>query len=723
MSEKKKSIPIGACPYCFTVHPAAKFIPPVIPDNPNLIVVGQRYSEKQGLLLQALFTRLGINPAMLLARQCDLREEPDIAQIKSNRQNFLLPILDKLPKIPIVSLGQYAASYTLGGKHGETSHAGKTIELYDRVVSCSYHPSYYFESGQNKDILAHIEMTLDAAMRPIEEPKFIKGRLPKNVETIIIDVETTSSSYPWYGSGCVVLGVLPIGFVPYEILPEQLKQEDINRLNKETKVVVGHNLMYDLIHFRGLGVTFPNARFHDTMIYRKNLFPNEPKYGLKYLAKRYCKFPHWEAWFHRQLQDKVDLKTVDMQKFMQYNAYDLYATEQLYLKQTRAYQPFLLEMDYTKYVADMIDNGMFVHKERLEKLTADTKEELDKKEFEIRSTYGLGEDFNFNSPVQVRSLLERQGIQLRDTRESTLDEHKTESPIISDLLEIRNLSKLHGTSLEGLKNYVDNNQLVHSTINVHGAETGRSSSSKPNVQNTDPRVRPVFVSRYNAGRLVYTDLASIEYRLIAHVSRDPKLVKVFRENGDIHAMAFQQVFGRPHENKEERKKGKTINFAGVYGCGIEKFQLLTGTTDEKLFYKTQNLYPGVNRWKEEVIKQLHYNGRIRSIFGRTWEFLSAKPADEREAINRIIQSSGHDILDIYIMETMDEIKKAGLTNTLLINETHDSFTLDSPDEEYRIAFQIVEKVAQRLVSLITECFGVQMIVPITAEVKLLEEWE
>jgi DNA polymerase-1 len=232
--------------------------------------------------------------------------------------------------------------------------------------------------------------------------------------------------------------------------------------------------------------------------------------------------------------------------------------------------------------------------------------------------------------------------------------------------------------------------------------------------------------------LVDPDLSSLEYRLIAHAAGEHKLISAFKRGNDIHAAMFYNIFKRDPKNEVERKAGgKTPNYCSIYGGGKKKFvsvvlkdmKGLTRKDVERIYYeKVKGAYLAVDDWKEKVIDELHERHKIKNLFGRVREFRKyITQDDEREAINWIIQSSGHDILEIYLMEVVDQL--GGEENILLVNEIHDAFVLDCAKDQYKKAAEVVEKVGHNLNILIEERFGVRMRVPILAEAKILKEWK
>ena len=723
----KKEKPFGACDYCWQYHDAENVVVPHISDDANLILVKDwPFSEhsQPDRFLASLCSKQGLRPIFISARSClGVRVPLSLDEIKRNRMLNLVPALEECPTLPVVVMGEFASKLLIGGNPTETSMVNKVQELFGHQCAFTYSIDYYLRERKPR-VLEHITTTLEASIRP----PVVEFRDKEDPETLIVDVEGNSVEFPFAANSRInLVGIKPLGGRPRFLTPDQARNEAAN-LAKQAKVVVGHGITFDLVHLAHSGIVFPGARVHDTLIYHKNLFPNEDFNGLKYLAKRYHNFPHWESWFNTQIEAGLVDPAVPEQweKLIAYNSYDLFATEALYRSQQREYAPFQLEMDYLKYVVQMIMNGFHVDKQQLGWMLMDVTARLACLVGEARERFALGRDFNFASPPQVLAFLRREvDADITGTGADVLVDYVRDHPFIESLLAIRDLTKLKGTGLEGLQKYMDSNSLVHSSVSVHGAETGRSSSSSPNLQNTDPRVRPLFVSRYIGGRLLHTDLSGIEYRLIGHASCDKELMYVFNSGIDIHDRTYERLFHKPPPTKEERKIAKTCNFLGVYGGGYPKFLIASGLPDcpnsKSLYSVVSGLYPGVEAWRKEVINDLWRTKCVRNLFGRIRRFDVVDMDAEREAVNWIIQSSGHDILDIYLMELCDRLE-ADCPRTLLAMEVHDSVTFDSPAEEWGKASHIINELAANLNPLIWEMFGIKMKVPVVAEVEVLTKW-
>jgi DNA polymerase-1 len=705
------------------------------------------FSGDSGRMLREICKRAGARPIFINACNAYGDVEPDIKNIKSCRESHLIPLLNEYAGIPVVALGKFGASAILGGKRNETNGAGQVLFLYGRNVLFTYHPAYYLYARDER-VLDHIQIHIEAALRKVPEIE-ISSSVQGSLKSITIDVENDKPAFPWYDGGkTIIAGIKSFGELPYphDLRDGPLSAELIKRLNNETEMVVGHNLMYDLIHFACLGITFDRARFHDTMIYQKMFGAPVLDNGLKFLAKQQLQAGPYEAKFHTQMHQNLSIHDMDVHELKIYNAWDLTYTENLKGLQTRDLPMFRKEMDYIRYVRDMILNGFYVNKEKLAGIHTRLAQDLLKAETGVRKLEGLGVDFNFDSPAQVKVLLESLvGHKVEDTGYETLASLKVENEIIPILLDIRSLEKdlgsaeeISGKEADGKKKgkvqRIADDGCVHSSYKVGGTETFRLSSSKPNMQNKNSELRAAFTSRYPGGMLIPADLKAQEYRIIAHITGEPKLIRAFKNEDDIHVMMYKTVMGQESKTKEERKLGKTFNYAVAYEVGFaHAHQLMNeirpvGKEEAKKIYysKLKYVYPYVNEWKEETRKELWARGKITNLFGRVRIFCDAELADkwgaEREAINWKVQSAGHEITELFIMEVVDRLAQVGLNRVLLVQEGHDSAVFDTPAEDIAQTRGIIEQVSQELNTLIHEAFGIRMRVPMLVEVGKAEKW-
>jgi uracil-DNA glycosylase family 4 len=456
------------------------FIKPEIPDSPNIILVGERPGREKakegrpfvgpaGKLLRTIIAKTGARPIILNAVNTYAEEKPTTDEINVERDNILVPLFNKYSNLPIVALGAYAAQAVYKGKRGEGSMAGQALWLHGRPVLFTYHPSYWFYTKpfpKDDRILEHIEIHIAAALRPEYKPKYIEGRLPKDVSQIVIDVETDSTDYPWYGSQLRLVGIQPLGFLPYSIRVESLTNEDIQRLNRETTLVVGHDLRYDLVHLAYIGITFDRASFHDTLIYDRYVHGGELAHDLKFLAKKRLSFPAYEAKAEQWWEDGYATKAMPPEIINPYNAGDLYAAEGLYSLQKKKLPLFDMDMDYLRVAVEMTMNGLYFSLRKMQMIGKEVLNDKNSLEKRFKRIAGVGADFNPRSPKQLRSLFARQGIPVRDTREDTIIAIRDKHPMIQVLLDYKKEEKFYNTGVQGLIKRIDESGLIHSSFGV-----------------------------------------------------------------------------------------------------------------------------------------------------------------------------------------------------------------------------------------------------------------
>ncbi len=505
-------------------------VPLEIPRKPDLILVGEApgitereqkrpFVGESGQLLRAIVRDSGARPIYINSRNTWGEDKPTNEAIKIERETHLLPLLASYPGIPVVAVGKYAAMALLGGQQNESKKAGEVLWLYNRPVLFTYHPAYYLYSHYDERVLEHIAIHIQSALRPVEKPKYFLNKFTNflSAPEVIFDVETDSEDYPYYGSRIVVAGIKPIGGLPHIFTDDFLrKPNNLAKFNslvsKPGQKVIGHGLMFDLVHAEHFGIDFSRCNFHDTFVFLKNLGVSELSLGLKFFAKR-NKFPPYEGKFHSVLRAMGDvrkkkneeekakamhmIREMPLADLTDYNAYDLYVNENLYLQQKNETSPglFAMDMDYMHYVKQMTANGLWVSKSKLDRRAAELQREKDKLEDKARKAYRLGRDFNFNSPPQVNSLITQLGIDLPDTNKQTLLDHFDEHPFIEELVSMRKVNKAIG-KIKEIREHMTKNKTVHSKISVHGTETSRLTSKEPNIENMDVPFKAVIGSRY-----------------------------------------------------------------------------------------------------------------------------------------------------------------------------------------------------------------------------------
>lgn len=535
-----------------------------------------------------------------------------------------------------------------------------------------------------------------------------------------------------------------------------------------TGIIFGHNIKGDLTFLGAEGIEFPKARIHDTYLWETTLPARSSlSAGLKWLAKSRYGASAYEARVHTEW-DRGILSSQMPELIEPYLTLDLLyhwkLFEQQHLGEDHQSSSFQIAMDYLPCVVEMELNGIQVDADSLESKITELEEHSKKLEHNLQSLAlqvkdkflplakaqieskdpsklakkqadfekeFLEKGINVDSPKQMKAFFAALGFPVDATNEGVLAEIADRCLAANILLDVKSTHKKLNTNCYEYRRIIqhpDGDGLIHCHYAVSGAETTRMRCRQPNMQNVEKPLRGLFISRYPGGKLLVSDLAAIEYRIIAHLSQDPKLCRLFLDGIDIHRDAAAHVYGvRPEQvTPEMRKVGKTFNFAGVYGAGPEKLFAVAGKEDWKLYRKVQNLYPGVGRWKERLLDELHRTHCVSNCFGQWWEFDGViNPAIEREAVNRVVQSAGHSVLVVYRLAVQDAYKKLVWHRgyPLMVQEGHDAFIDDVAPKDDAIALAAVERVAKGLNSLVKDAFGVEFLVPLTADVKLLDKWE
>jgi DNA polymerase-1 len=371
---------------------------------------------------------------------------------------------------------------------------------------------------------------------------------------------------------------------------------------------------------------------------------------------------------------------------------------------------------------------------------AQLNEEMTQKAADIeKSIYIMaGSTFNINSPKQLGDVLFKKlalptGRKTQNgfsTDSDVLDMLYDKHPVIKEIIEYRQLTKLRSTFVEGLSKNIDpSDQRVHTTFNQTLTTTGRLSSSEPNLQNIPIKqevgreIRKAFVA--TAGNiLIDADYSQIELRLLAELSKDEEMLEAFRQNDDIHMNTAEEIFDMPRSmiTKSMRSAAKTVNFSIVYG--ISDFGLardLGVTLKEAHSYISEyyKKYPGVKIYLEGLVKEAYSRGYVETLFHRRRNIHELKSANrnirmfgERVAMNTPVQGTAADIIKIAMVLVSKKLDEAGY-KTRLVLQVHDELILEAPEVEAEAAASILKESMEE---------AVKLSIPFIAEVKTGRDW-
>jgi DNA polymerase-1 len=349
-------------------------------------------------------------------------------------------------------------------------------------------------------------------------------------------------------------------------------------------------------------------------------------------------------------------------------------------------------------------DGFKIDTEELERLSQRYTKEINCLASKIYES--AGETFNINSPKQLSTVLfdKLNLISLKKTKsglstdnevlESLADRHE----IIPMIIRYRFLSKVLGTYIEGIRNLISNDGIVHTIFRQAQTSTGRISSVEPNLQNIPVRdeegreIRKMFIARSKENILISADYSQIELRLLAHFSGDEKLIAAYKNNEDIHTLTASQVFNVPADKvtPEMRRAAKAVNFGIIYG--ISNFglanQLKIAPSRAKVYIeKYFETYSKVKSYMEQSVEFAKKHGYSITITGRKRYIPELKSPNfhirsfgERAAMNMPLQGSAADVIKTVMISVFNRLKKEGLKAKLIL-QVHDELIIDAPADE------------------------------------------
>ncbi len=368
--------------------------------------------------------------------------------------------------------------------------------------------------------------------------------------------------------------------------------------------------------------------------------------------------------------------------------------------------------------------GMLEYAEALDSLARDLTESI---------YFRAGREFNINSPKQLAEVLfDDLGLpanKKRSTSAEVLEELRPYSPIIDDIFEYRQVTKLKGTYASVLPTLADEKSRIHTDFKQALTATGRLSSADPNLQNIPIKtkmgreMRRYFVAE-DGYTLVDADYSQIELRLLAHISDDYTMCEAFKSGTDIHTKTAAAVFGIPEEEvtERERKRAKAVNFGIVYGIGGFSLAKDIGTTTAEATKYIKNYlmnYPSVERYLEDVVGEATERGYTATPMGRRRYIpeLNAKNGilrafGKRVAMNAPIQGAAADIMKVAMLRVEKALEKAGL-DAKIVMQVHDELVVEVLDSQKEECAEIVKREMEN---------AVKLSIPLTVEVTSGKNW-
>ena len=396
-----------------------------------------------------------------------------------------------------------------------------------------------------------------------------------------------------------------------------------------------------------------------------------------------------------------------------------------------------MELPLSAILVEMERNGIRLDRSQFDRLAHSIEEELSTL---VEKLYELaGEEFNLNSPKQLRRILfDKLGLPPKkktktgySTDVSVLTQLAEEHELPGLILKYRGLFKLKSTYLDPLP-YMINPETgrIHTTLHQAVTATGRLSSSAPNLQNIPIRgemgreVRMAFVPGDPGWRFLSADYSQIDLRVMAHLSEDPLLLEAFRNNEDIHTFTASLIFSlSPDEiTTEMRRRAKTVNFGIIYGMGAFGLSrdLNISFQEADVFIKSYfEKYAGVAEYISRTIKEVKERGYVTTLFHRR-RYIPELSSDqenirrfgERTAVNTPIQGTSSDIIKLAMIEVSKKLHREGFDARLLL-QVHDDLLFECPADELPRLSKMVRSAMEEVVTLS---------VPLRVDIKVGENW-
>ncbi len=344
-----------------------------------------------------------------------------------------------------------------------------------------------------------------------------------------------------------------------------------------------------------------------------------------------------------------------------------------------------------------------------------------------------GKEFNINSPKQLASVLfddlNLKAGKKRSTSADVLEKLRSEHPIIDCLLAYRKFAKIKGTYIDGLKKHIHEDSKIHTSFNQTMTQTGRLSSSDPNLQNISVRneegreIRKAFVAP-DGMVLLSADYSQIELRMLAHMANETHMIDAFNQDEDIHTRTATLIFDCDKEqvNAEKRRQAKTVNFGIVYGqteFGLAS-QLNVSRAEAKEFMNAYfSKYSNIHSYMNQLIDFCKEKGYVETLFHRRRYIpeindknFMTREFGKRAAMNAPIQGSAADLIKLAMIQVDQAMKEARVESKLLL-QIHDE-----------LIFLVPEKELDQMIELVSETMNhaMELKVPLKASIAYGKTW-
>jgi DNA polymerase-1 len=585
-------------------------------------------------------------------------------------------------------------------------------------------------------------------------------RILEKSELFAFDTETTSLDYMEAQIVGVSFCIEPgkAAYVPlahdYVGVPAQLSRESVLArlkplLESEQLHKLGHHLKYDAHVLANHGIELRGMRY-DTMLESYVWNSVATRHDMDSAAERYLSI---KTITYEDVAGKgakqIPFAQVDIERAGEYAAEDADVTLRLHLTLWPAieHEPLLkrlyedFEQPLIGVLQRMEHRGVLIDRERLRSQSGELARRAE--ELKTQAHAEAGADFNLDSPKQLQQILFEK-MQIPVLRKTPTGQPSTAEDVLEELadshtlprliLDYRSIAKLRSTYTEKLPTQVDaHTGRVHTSYHQAVAQTGRLSSTDPNLQNIPirtpegRRIRQAFIAP-PGHLLLAADYSQIELRIMAHLSADAGLLGAFAADRDVHQATASEVFGIPLESvtADQRRSAKAINFGLIYGMsafGLAKQLGIDRGSAQNYVDLYFARYPGVKAYMDRTREQARETGFVETVFGRRLYLPDIRSRNralqqyaERSAINAPMQGTAADLIKLAMIAVDAWCEREGDGAARLIMQVHDELVLE-----------VREDAVVRVTEAVRQCMASagrgQLSVPLKVDVGTGANWD
>ncbi|MCO5287275.1 MAG: DNA polymerase I [Chitinophagaceae bacterium] len=511
---------------------------------------------------------------------------------------------------------------------------------------------------------------------------------------------------------------------------------------------IGHNIKYDLLMLKWYGLDLSGSLF-DTML-AHYVMESEGRRNMDLLSAQYLGYVpvSISELIGKRGKGQGNMRDVPYEEIKEYAAEDADVTYQL----KQVFEPILKEKEVEKVfrkieaplvpvLRDMEFEGVNIDVDFLKAYSKELEKEAYEAEEKVYEQSGIR--FNLASPKQLGEVLfekMRLGGNMKKTRggqyatgEDVLLKLAKDNPIIEDILNYRELTKLRSTYVDALPQLINpKTGRVHTSYGQAIAVTGRLSSNNPNLQNIPVRtargreIRKAFIPRDTHHVIISADYSQIELRIVAAVSGDKAMIEAFKEGKDIHTATAAKIFNVEEGavTKEMRYKAKSVNFGIIYGqsaFGLAENIGVSRTEAKEIIDAYKKQFSGIDEYMHNTVAFCKANGYVQTLMGRKrWlkdiysKNWTVRGFAERNAINSPIQGAAADMIKLAMIDIAAIFRKENFRSKMIL-QVHDELVFDAHRDE-------VETIRPLILEAMIKAMPLPHHVPVNAEIGMGSNW-